>query len=89
MTTVTIEIRRRSYYIIVFLELAIGPNNLCTHVAFLASTHCPVSNNSIGSFWISIVLVGHGFINFLASESFVVSLSYEIENLILFDVIWN
>ena len=34
---------------------------------------CPVSNNSFGSFWFSMVLVGTGFINCLASESFVVS----------------
>ena len=37
--------------------------------------HCPVSNNSFGSFWFCMVLVGHGFINHLVSESFVVSFS--------------
>ena len=37
------------------------------------SIECPVLNNSFGSFWFSIVLVGHGFINSLPSESFVVS----------------
>ena len=34
---------------------------------------CPVSNNSFGSIWFSMVLVGHGFINCMPSESFVVS----------------
>ena len=40
-----------------------------------AMIHCPVSNNSFGSIWFSMVLVGHGFINCLPSESFVVSFS--------------
>ena len=35
----------------------------------------PVSNNSFGSFRFSMVLVGHGFINCLPSESFVVPYS--------------
>ena len=43
--------------------------------------HCPVLNNSFDSFWFSMVLVDHGFINCLASESFVVSFSQETENL--------
>ena len=34
--------------------------------------HCPVSNNGFGSFWFGVVLVGHGVINCLASESFFV-----------------
>ena len=45
------------------------------------SYHCPVSNNGFGSFSFGMVLVGHGFINYLASESFVVSFSEETENL--------
>ena len=36
---------------------------------------CPVSNNGFGSFLFRMVLVGHGFINCLASESLVVSFS--------------
>ena len=42
---------------------------------------CPVSNNGFGSVWFGMVLVGHGFINCLASESFVVSYLQETENL--------
>ena len=38
-----------------------------------------------GSFWFSMVLFGNGFINYLASESFVVSFSYKTENFELFD----
>ena len=33
------------------------------------------TNNNFGSFWFSMVLVGHCFINCMASESFVVSFS--------------
>ena len=36
---------------------------------------CPVLNNGVGSFWFGMVLVGYGFINCLASESFVVTFS--------------
>ena len=35
--------------------------------------HCPVSNYGFDSFWFRMVLVGHGFISYLASESFLVS----------------
>ena len=41
----------------------------------IVKSQCPVSNNSFGSIWFSMVLVGHGFINCLPSESFVVSFS--------------
>ena len=47
----------------------------------LKHKHCPVSNNGFGSFWFGMILVGHGFINCLASDSFVVSFSLETENL--------
>ena len=36
---------------------------------------CLVSNNSFGSIWFSMVLVGQGFINCVPFESFVVSFS--------------
>ena len=51
---------------------------LCERVSFVCDTvrsQCSVLDNSFGSFWFSMVLVGHGFINCLASESFVVSFS--------------
>ena len=38
-------------------------------------TQCPVSNNGFGSFWFGMVLVVHGYIDCLASESFIVSFS--------------
>ena len=56
-------------------------------ILILKHLHCPVSNNSFGSFWFSMVLVGHGFINCLASESFVVSFSLETEDF-MEEVLW-
>ena len=44
----------------------------------MTSGHCPVLNNGLGSFWFSMVQVVHGFIDCLASDSFIVSFSLEI-----------
>ena len=41
----------------------------------LLDRHCPVSNNEFLAISFSLVRFSHGFINCLASESFVVSLS--------------
>ena len=70
--------RRRRYKITGDYVSRYVPGAACTMNAFYSAQF---QITVFGSIWFSRVMVGHGFINCLPSESFVVSFSLETENL--------